>query len=171
MSSHRRQDHDPPGYSVSIETTTLEPTMIRTALLALYDDAGSFLKRPARVTAAKADTAGTTLVFRDLAPGGYGFSVFHDARSAAVLADPPRRHRGRAPRGRRAHGLPRPPAREAQGTRRTARRQPQLRRPVPPDVATVVAPPPRFRIAKRPFTICFAFTKRSCIIAPVLCLI
>jgi uncharacterized protein (DUF2141 family) len=54
-------------------------------MVALYDAAGSFLKRPARVTKAQADTAGTTLVFHDLAPGNYGFSVFHDANDNGRL--------------------------------------------------------------------------------------
>jgi uncharacterized protein (DUF2141 family) len=45
---------------------------------ALYGNADAFLKRPARTTQARADTAGTTLVFHDVAPGHYGFSVFHD---------------------------------------------------------------------------------------------
>ena len=48
-------------------------------MVALYDDAGAFLKKPARVAKAPADTAGTTLVFHDVVPGSYGFSVFHDA--------------------------------------------------------------------------------------------
>jgi uncharacterized protein (DUF2141 family) len=108
MSSHRPQGRNRPGYSVPINTTTLEPTMIRTDLLALafaaplahaadlvihvgnvksasgqvmvalYDDAGAFLKRPVRATQAQADKAGTTLVFHDIAPGDYGFAVFHD---------------------------------------------------------------------------------------------
>lgn len=47
-------------------------------MAALFDDAGRFLKQPARVTAAPAATAGTTLVFKDVAPGDYGFAVFHD---------------------------------------------------------------------------------------------
>lgn len=54
-------------------------------MVALYDQAGTFLERPARVTKAPADTAGTTLVFRDLAPGDYGFSVFHDANDNGRL--------------------------------------------------------------------------------------
>jgi uncharacterized protein (DUF2141 family) len=47
-------------------------------MVALYDNADAFLKRPARTTKAQADKAGTTLVFHDVAPGDYGFSVFHD---------------------------------------------------------------------------------------------
>jgi len=57
--------------------------MIRTALFALafaalYDNAGGFLKQPVGAEKAKADKAGTTLVFRDVAPGDYGFAVFQD---------------------------------------------------------------------------------------------
>jgi len=48
-------------------------------MVALYDNAGAFLKQPVRVAKAPADTTGTTLVLRDVAPGSYGFSVFHDA--------------------------------------------------------------------------------------------
>ncbi|WP_075793048.1 DUF2141 domain-containing protein [Massilia putida] len=47
-------------------------------LVALYDNADAFLKRPARATKVRADKTGTTLVFHDVAPGDYGFSVFHD---------------------------------------------------------------------------------------------
>jgi uncharacterized protein (DUF2141 family) len=48
-------------------------------MVALYDNADAFLKHPVRVTKAPADTAGTTLVFHDVAPGDYGFSIYHDA--------------------------------------------------------------------------------------------
>ena len=48
-------------------------------MVALYDNADAFLKHPVRVTKAQADTAGTTLVFHDVAPGDYGFSIYHDA--------------------------------------------------------------------------------------------
>ena len=47
--------------------------------VALYDNAEAFLKRPARAAEARADKAGTTLVFHDVAPGDYGFAVYHDA--------------------------------------------------------------------------------------------
>jgi uncharacterized protein (DUF2141 family) len=47
--------------------------------VALYDNAEAFLKQPARATQAQADKVGTTLVFHDVAPGDYGFAVFHDA--------------------------------------------------------------------------------------------
>ena len=47
-------------------------------MVALFDDAGRFLKQPARVAAVPAATGGATVVFRDVAPGEYGFAVFHD---------------------------------------------------------------------------------------------
>lgn len=47
--------------------------------VALYDSADAFLRRPARAAEARADKAGTTLVFHDVAPGEYGFAVYHDA--------------------------------------------------------------------------------------------
>jgi uncharacterized protein (DUF2141 family) len=46
---------------------------------ALYDNADAFLKRPMRAAEARANKAGTTLVFHDVAPGDYGFAVYHDA--------------------------------------------------------------------------------------------
>lgn len=47
-------------------------------MVALYDNADAFLKHPVRAEQAKADKAGTTLVFHDVAPGDYGFAVFQD---------------------------------------------------------------------------------------------
>ena len=47
-------------------------------MVALYDNADAFLKYPVRAEKAKADKAGTTLVFHDVAPGDYGFAVFQD---------------------------------------------------------------------------------------------
>jgi uncharacterized protein (DUF2141 family) len=47
-------------------------------MVALYDNADAFLKQPVRAERAKADKAGTTLVFHDVAPGDYGFAVFQD---------------------------------------------------------------------------------------------
>jgi uncharacterized protein (DUF2141 family) len=46
---------------------------------ALYDSAGNFLKQPAQQAAVPASQGSTTVVFRDLAPGEYGFAVYHDA--------------------------------------------------------------------------------------------
>jgi uncharacterized protein (DUF2141 family) len=47
-------------------------------MVALYDNADAFLKHPTRAEKAKADKAGTTLVFHDVAPGDYGLAVFQD---------------------------------------------------------------------------------------------
>ncbi|MCS0630841.1 DUF2141 domain-containing protein [Telluria mixta] len=47
-------------------------------MVALYDNADAFLKHPVRAEKAKADKAGTTLVFHDVAPGDYGLAVFQD---------------------------------------------------------------------------------------------
>ena len=47
-------------------------------MVGLYDNADAFLKHAVRAEKAKADKAGTTLVFHDVAPGDYGFAVFQD---------------------------------------------------------------------------------------------
>lgn len=46
--------------------------------VALFDDAGRFLKQPARVAAVPAVAGATIVVFKDVAPGTYGFAAFHD---------------------------------------------------------------------------------------------
>jgi uncharacterized protein (DUF2141 family) len=46
--------------------------------VALYDDAGHFLKQAARVAAVTPVPGGTTIVFKEVAAGDYGFAVFHD---------------------------------------------------------------------------------------------
>jgi uncharacterized protein (DUF2141 family) len=48
-------------------------------MVALYDGAGNFLKRPSRQAAVEAIAGSTTVVFKDLASGDYAFAVFHDA--------------------------------------------------------------------------------------------
>lgn len=48
-------------------------------MVALFDDAGHFLKQPLRTAATPAATAGATVVFKDVPAGDYGFAVFHDA--------------------------------------------------------------------------------------------
>lgn len=50
-------------------------------MVALFDDAGHFLKQPLRTASAHADTAGATVVFKDVPAGDYGFAVFHDANA------------------------------------------------------------------------------------------
>lgn len=47
--------------------------------VALFDSAAGFLKRPVRVADAPASAGVTTVVIKDLAPGEYGFAVYHDA--------------------------------------------------------------------------------------------
>lgn len=48
-------------------------------MVALYDGAGNFLKRPLQQAVVKAGQGSTTLTIKDLAPGEYGFAVCHDA--------------------------------------------------------------------------------------------
>lgn len=48
-------------------------------MVALYDGAGGFLKRPARSVGVPAAAGSTTVVIHDLAPGDYALAVYHDA--------------------------------------------------------------------------------------------
>ena len=48
-------------------------------MVALYDGAATFLKQPARSQGVPAEAGSTTVVFRDLAPGRYAITVYHDA--------------------------------------------------------------------------------------------
>lgn len=48
-------------------------------MVALYDGAAGFLKQPVRKASVDAVAGSTTVVFKDLAPGNYAFSVLHDA--------------------------------------------------------------------------------------------
>jgi len=48
-------------------------------MVALFDRADNFLKRPVRVANAAATAGSITLVIKDLAPGDYGVAVYHDA--------------------------------------------------------------------------------------------
>jgi uncharacterized protein (DUF2141 family) len=48
-------------------------------MVAVYDGAADFMKRPVQRAAVEAIAGSTTVVFKDLAPGEYAFSVFHDA--------------------------------------------------------------------------------------------
>jgi uncharacterized protein (DUF2141 family) len=54
-------------------------------MLALYDGAASFLKRPARTASVPASAGSTTIVLKDLAPGDYGFALYHDANGNGKL--------------------------------------------------------------------------------------
>jgi uncharacterized protein (DUF2141 family) len=62
---------------------TIRIDNVRTAsgqvMVALYDSAGSFLRQPVRSQGVPAGAGSTTVVFRDLAPGRYGITVYHDA--------------------------------------------------------------------------------------------
>lgn len=54
-------------------------------MVAVYDGAASFLKRPAHVASAPATAGSTTLTIKDLTPGDYGFAVYHDANGNGKL--------------------------------------------------------------------------------------
>jgi uncharacterized protein (DUF2141 family) len=54
-------------------------------MAALYDSAAGFLTRPVRKATVEAVAGSTTVVFKDLAPGEYGLSVFHDANGNGRL--------------------------------------------------------------------------------------
>jgi uncharacterized protein (DUF2141 family) len=49
--------------------------------VALFDGAATFLKKPARVADAPATAGATTVTFKDLPPGDYALSVYHDANA------------------------------------------------------------------------------------------
>lgn len=48
-------------------------------MVALYDNAATFLKQPVRSQGVPAGAGSTTVVFHDLAPGRYGITAYHDA--------------------------------------------------------------------------------------------
>lgn len=48
-------------------------------MLALYDSADTFLRKPLRTLDVPAVAGGSTLKLKDLAPGRYAFAVYHDA--------------------------------------------------------------------------------------------
>jgi uncharacterized protein (DUF2141 family) len=54
-------------------------------MVALYDNTADYMKRPVRKAAVAAATGGVTVVFKDLAPGNYGLTVFHDANANGRL--------------------------------------------------------------------------------------
>lgn len=54
-------------------------------MLALYDKAADFLKRPVRTISVPATSVSTTLVLTDVAPGEYGFAVYQDANDNGRL--------------------------------------------------------------------------------------
>ncbi|WP_296942014.1 DUF2141 domain-containing protein [uncultured Massilia sp.] len=53
--------------------------------VALFDGAGNFLKKTARVAEAPAAAGAVTVTFKDVAAGDYGFSVYHDANDNGKL--------------------------------------------------------------------------------------
>ena len=50
-------------------------------MVAIFNSEGSFLKAPARASAAAAGQTGTKVVLKDLPEGEYAFAVYHDANS------------------------------------------------------------------------------------------
>ncbi len=48
-------------------------------MVAVYDSADSFLKRPAKAVRATAAEGSVSVLIKDLAPGEYGIALFHDA--------------------------------------------------------------------------------------------
>lgn len=54
-------------------------------MLALYDNAADFLKRPVRTISVPASAGSTTVVLKDVAPGEYCFAVYHDANDNGRL--------------------------------------------------------------------------------------
>ena len=48
-------------------------------LVALFDSADSFLKRPAKVARVPASTGTVNVLIKDVPEGEFGFSLFHDA--------------------------------------------------------------------------------------------
>ncbi|HEX8785926.1 MAG TPA: DUF2141 domain-containing protein [Telluria sp.] len=54
-------------------------------MVALYDKAAGFLKRPLREVSVPAKAGSITVVLKDLVPGDYGFAVYHDANGNGRL--------------------------------------------------------------------------------------
>jgi len=48
-------------------------------MVAVYDSAATFLRRPLRELGTAANAGTTTLVVKDLAPGEYAVAIYHDA--------------------------------------------------------------------------------------------
>jgi uncharacterized protein (DUF2141 family) len=48
-------------------------------MVAVYDSAGTFLKRAVKGAVVPAAEGSTTVVFKDLPPAEYGFALYHDA--------------------------------------------------------------------------------------------
>jgi uncharacterized protein (DUF2141 family) len=54
-------------------------------MVALYDGAGDYMKRPVQTASVEAIAGTTTVLFKDLAPGDYAFAVYHDANGNGRL--------------------------------------------------------------------------------------
>jgi len=54
-------------------------------MVALYDGAADWMKRPLQTAAVEAVAGTTTVQFKDLAPGVYAFAVYHDANGNGRL--------------------------------------------------------------------------------------
>jgi uncharacterized protein (DUF2141 family) len=54
-------------------------------MVALYDGADAYMKRPLQTAAVEAVAGATTVQFKDLAPGEYAFAIFHDANGNGRL--------------------------------------------------------------------------------------
>ena len=56
-----------------------------TVMVALYDGAGSFLRKPVQTAHANAATGAVDIVIKDLPARGYGIAVFHDANGNGTM--------------------------------------------------------------------------------------
>ena len=54
-------------------------------MVALYDGAADWMKRPLQTAAVETVAGTTTVQFKDLAPGVYAFAVYHDANGNGRL--------------------------------------------------------------------------------------
>jgi len=54
-------------------------------LVALFDSAATFRRKPARAVAAPAAAGTMTIAIRDLAPGDYAFVLYHDSNANNTL--------------------------------------------------------------------------------------
>lgn len=50
-------------------------------MVALYDSAGTFLKKPVQASTVKAAPGANTVLIKDLPEGDYAFAVYHDANA------------------------------------------------------------------------------------------
>ena len=57
------------------------PSAQGSIMVALYDGAGAFLRKPAQTAQAGAAAGSVDIVIKDLSAGDYGIAVFHDANA------------------------------------------------------------------------------------------